>query len=124
MLPEETVYLGCNNIIALALSLQQQTPVHTGASVDDSVVITHSHPVITRCQLLVDPIVGDDADAAQVIDSQAHSTWFDFATSATTLFIKLGESTLKKGRHVCSLKLYTAEAPQGLIWGQLMLVIQ
>lgn len=123
MLHDETVYLGSDNIIALSLSLETIAVTHVTDTVDDTLTETHTHPVITRCQLIVDPIVGDSSDTLVTVDSQTNPTWFDF-TEATLLKMKLGQSTLKRGRHVCIIKIFTATETAGVIWGTLMLVIK
>jgi hypothetical protein len=123
MLIEERVYLGTDNLIGLALRSNAQDITHNAANRDDTVIDVHSHPTITRCVIVVSPIVGDPTDSQAIIDSTAHVSWFDFS-DPEILKIKLGAATIKPGRHVAKINIYEAANPLGVQWAEIMLVVK
>lgn len=123
MLIEEHIYLGTDNTIALALRSEKDSITHVSDTTDDIVQETHSHPAIMQVKLYVNPIVGDSQDSAQILDSSANPSWFDFASTPNLLVMKLGAATLKPGRHVTQIKIFESTSPLGVIWGELMLVV-
>lgn len=123
MLTEENVYLGSDNIIALALKLQYQDITHVSATTADTVIDSHSHPVITRCKLTIKKIIDDTTDADMTVDSQTDSSLFDF-TDPEILKFKLGGKAIKPGRHVCKITIYESGSVGGLVWGEIMLTVQ
>lgn len=123
MLTEENVYLGSDNIIALALKLQYQDITHVSASTPDTIVDSHSHPTITRCKLTIKKIIDDPTDADMTVDSQTDSSLFDF-TDPEILKFQLGGKAIKAGRHVCKIKIYESGSVNGTEWGEIMLTVQ
>lgn len=123
MLTEENVYLGSDNIIALALQLDYPDITHNTASTPDTVVDSHSHPVITRCKLTIKKIIDDPTDADMTVDSQNDSGLFDF-TDPEILKFQLGSKAIKPGRHVCRIKIYESSSVNGTDWGEIMLTVQ
>lgn len=123
MLLEETVYLGSDNIIALAFKLQSKDITHVSDAVDDTVVNQHSHPLITRCKLTIEKIIDDLADADMIVDSQTEAALFSFADPEILKFI-LGSKAIKPGRHICKIQIYDASSNNGTDWGEIMLTVK
>ncbi|MEF3074124.1 hypothetical protein V2P20_03710 [Methylobacter sp. Wu1] len=96
---EETVYLGHDNTIELVLSVDGQAINRT---------------LITRLQL---------AMGATVLDSDTAPALFDL-TRADRLVMELGGAGLAAGRHAAALIIYDAGDPNGLVWGDLVLVVK
>lgn len=99
MLLEEIVYNGRDNTVELSLSV-------------DGAAITHTS--ITRVQLVV---------GATTLDSQTAPTLFDF-DQADRLILKLGTAGLTAGRHTARLVIYDAGHANGLVWGELVLIVK
>jgi hypothetical protein len=123
MLLEQTVYLGTDNVIALALRSDIEIITHIADTQDDTIAQTHGHPTITRCVLRIMPIVGDSTDAQVTIDSNTQPTWFDFS-EPTVLKMKIGGATINPGRHVTRISVYETGIVNGLVWGDIMLIVE
>ena len=98
MLLEEYVYSKHDNIIALTLSID-------GIPID--------HIGIAQVELYV---------GAELISSIDHPTYFDTSNS-DKLIIKLSDAGIIPGRYKTRLIIYDLNNPDGLVWGDIMLVV-
>lgn len=99
MRTDETIYLGRDNSVALALS-------------SDGVAITHN--ALTRCQVLV---------GSTLVDSAVSPALFDLS-NADRLILKFGASTLTAGRYLSRLVVFDSTHTNGLVWGDFFLTVK
>ena len=98
MLLEEEVFNGHDNIIALSLSIDKEAINHSG---------------IVQVQLYV---------GSTLIDSIVNPDYFD-TSNEDRLIIKLAHAGIKTGRYETRLIIYDIFNPDGLVWGDIMLVV-
>jgi hypothetical protein len=96
VLINETVYIGRDNTIELALTI------------DGNVI---NHTLITRVQLIM---------GGTVLDSDVSPAFFNFA-NPDRLIMRLGGAGFAAGRHSATLIIYDAGSPNGIVWGNLAL---
>lgn len=97
----EQVYSGKDNVITLVLS-------------EDGVPISN-HTQFTRAVLTVGIPGIFHGNQIAVFDSQIDSSLFDL-TNQTDMTISLGAAAVPTGRFLCELTVFTAQAPNGVVW--------
>lgn len=98
----EVVFLGADNEIGLALSVD-------GTTLADHTVITRAILEFGRGKTFM------SGDPYLTIDSQSDASYFDF-TDTAKLILKLGGATIHKGKHNVMLTIFTPAYTGGLVF--------
>ena len=100
MIVENIIYIGRDNALDLMLSIVNQPPVN--------------HCSFTRVKVIF---------AGAIIDSLALPALFDLS-HADRLILKFGAAELSVGRQPATLIIFDNDHPDGLVWGDLVLIVR
>lgn len=105
MINEQTVYIGRDNTIEMAL-------LKDGASIDCT--------LLTRCMVLAEDKV---LNTVTTLDSQTHPEWFD-RSNKDKLIMKFGQAGLAAGRYAATLIVYDAGRTNGIVWEDFVMLVK